>query len=81
MRNIKFTSKKIYNTLFIYINGQLHCQINTAQLVGLQNYIRHKDLFIVELYFKQTNPVFLEYDNRYKWEQICKILDENILFF
>jgi len=62
--------------LFIFVNSFLHLQIDFRDLSAIGVYIENNK-FIIDLVFK-NNTLKLEYNTRYKWEQIIKAIQENI---
>ena len=73
-----FTSKKVYNSLFIYINGILHIYFDISKLNGLKTYYNHESLYIVELHFSNNKIIKLEYYTKEKWINCCNILNKEL---
>lgn len=68
-----------HQALRLYINGFLHLNLQMCDYVGFQAWYEgsRKRMFSIEFYTKDTK-ILLEYDEQTTWENVLKLLEENI---
>lgn len=66
------------DTLCILIDDILHIFINKRELVGINSWRHNNTDYKIEICFKNADPMLVEYDNREKWGQVLKLLNDNV---
>lgn len=74
----KITCKTGPVDIRIYFDEILHLHIDKTDLICIQSWYMTKTDYRIELYFKEGNPVILEYDSMEKWKSVLKLFDEHI---
>lgn len=74
------TCKRNFYSLKIYFDDVLHLEVRMDNHDGLSSWFEDsgKQMYCIELYRKLGSPILLEYDEKYKWTNILKVIDENI---
>lgn len=66
--NFKATSSEHAGHVKVFINNILALSFDKTSMIGFQAYIG-RTFYHIDLHFEgKTEPIFLEYDNRLKWE-------------
>jgi hypothetical protein len=75
----KITCHSDHRDLRIYIDGLLHFHILKKDYVMLQSYLvgDKKKIYHIDLH-TSTTLMELEYEDKIIWEEILKLIDENI---
>jgi hypothetical protein len=69
------------NNIKIYINNILHLSINRNLLCGVQSWIdvtNNISIYSIEFYFKDSTKMLCQYNEKEKWENIIKNIDNNL---
>ena len=75
---MKVTSKlDLLDDFRVYIDDILHLKFRYNLTIGLQSWVENYRMYVVEIYFKDSEKIRLEYDNRPLWELILKEIDKN----
>lgn len=65
------------NVLKVYIEFVLHLRVLYSDIKGVQSWQDSNGFYYIEFYVEGSNQlVELEYDDKEKWKQILKLLDE-----
>lgn len=79
----KVTAVRDHLSLRVYIDSILHFEVRVAGHIGVQSWIECGKkcsfyVYCIEFYRIQGKPIKMEYYKREIWEQILKLIDENI---
>jgi len=75
---MKICGKSDSEDIRFYINGILHLRIPRDKNVKIQSWMEsHTKKFIIEIRSKNHSDC-IEYDNKYMWKRILKLLDYHI---
>lgn len=75
---MKIYCKSDSEDIRIYINGILHIRIPRDKNIKIQSWLEdHTKTCIIEIWCANHSDVFV-YDDKKKWKEILKLLDENI---
>lgn len=77
---MKVTCKKDNKRFKLYIEELLHLDIPTDSYIGMQSWLDDRGTysFVIEFYFKDSKPIFCEYEDRKLWESILILVDKNL---
>lgn len=63
--------------LRILIDGLPHIYILRDEFVGFQTWADDESMFVIE-YYTKTNKITTQWNNKEKWEQLIKSLNEKL---
>lgn len=70
--------KRRFYDLKIYIKQILHLHIRVDDFIGIQSWYDRMGVYYIELYFKNSNTINLEYSEENVWLKILLLFDTNI---
>jgi hypothetical protein len=71
------TCSRLYEQFKVYINGQLHLQLKTIDLIGFQSWIHGEKEYFIEYYFT-TGKITTAYGEKDKWIKVLELLDKHL---
>ena len=83
MSKTKITATRDHVSLRVYIDDLLHFQVKVSGHTGVQSWIECAKkcsyyVYCIEFYRMKGKPIKMKYHKREIWEQILKLIDENI---
>lgn len=72
--NISSEFNEVEDSMMLCINGIPHLCLREDGFCGMQSYIDGLEppdkKWVIELYYKGTDPIVVEYNSREKWEAV-----------